>query len=284
MKIFKTLSCSLAALCIMTACNKEQYLKIEESNLTGDLDKAFELVENEYLIEKDDNGEADATIKIKRTEVSVPYTNSTVAILEKNQEEAALCNVEFEYTFYNEKGDEMDVDFEVSRKQELELLKLQPGESGKLTFNFDDAEKLPASVSMSSKLKFNNVANIRLDGSIDKYTVKNFDIDVDYKNKTVDGKYQYNTSAAGAYLFLDGNIDNMRYNEKTGNYTWDLTMTEDNGAGMLTGDFVGELMLKRDNATSPYYYIISGKFTNFQLKTFLYDLKSASLDELYEAE
>lgn len=271
---------TLILACALTGCKKEAFVTPESENPEGPLAKCYEIVDEKYPVEFSDDGDCSVTIKIKRTDVSLPFTAETVALISGKDAGDALALAGFGYTLLDEKGKEIETETpeknDDAANDQLKLLKLKPGETGEITLEFDDDE-IPAKVAFSSAVKLLSTGKIRLNGGIDRYTVKNFDITFDFKDKDVDGKYQYSTSPAGAFLYLDGKVGELK--EENNNYIFTINMQEDNGQGMITGVFDGELELKRDSETKPYYYTLTGSFVNYQGKTFNYNLRSEPLGE-----
>lgn len=282
-------ACALALVCILTGCKKEYFIEPQTTEVEGALAKAFVLEEGQYPVEISEDGTtATVTVNVKRTEVTLPFTANHVGVIADGQPttEDILAQAGFGYAIYSTEGDEIEVvapeKSAKSSKEQLALLQLEPGKSGKLTIKFDfDPKFVPAKIKLTSDMKLNMSGLIPMDGSIDKYTVKNFEMEFNFQAQECVGKYQYTTSPAGAFLYLDGTTGDLD-TATAGEYSWPVMLSEDNGQGMVTGQFEGTLQLRRDGLDKPYYYVLTGDFVNFRYDTFLYKLKSAPITEIFK--
>ncbi|MBP3298705.1 MAG: hypothetical protein J6L73_03385 [Muribaculaceae bacterium] len=273
-------ACALILVCLLTGCSKEAFVTPASTTPEGPLAKCFEIVDEKYPVQFADDGDCSVTIKIKRTDVSLPFTPETVALISAKDAGDALALAGFGYTLLDANGKKIETETpeknDDAAEEQLKLLKLKPGETGEITLEFD-SDEIPEKVAFSTAVRLLGTGDIELTGGIDRYTVKNFKIGFDFADKEVKGKYQYSTSPAGAYLYLDGEVGKLT--ESDGNYIFTINMHEDNGQGMITGVFDGELALKRDSDTTPYYYTLTGNFVNYNGKEFVYNLRSAPLGE-----
>lgn len=268
----------LGILMILTGCGKKE-VKILSSTIEGDLKGNFKVLDSVCEVVKDEDGNPSIVVNIERTDESLPFTPETVGCFgEKNDKSLVLAG--FGYESYNGEDElvgHLDADENNKfRDQQLEILKLQPGEKGTLTISFD--KDVPEGVVLTSELDFLSTGEITMEGAVGKYGIKNFSIDFDFQKRRIIGQYQYKSSPAGAFLYLMGNIVTVDKNQ--GDYTFKVLIAEDNGLGELSGKFKGELKLVRDTPTSPYYYVLVGNFRNQKLQNFRYDLKSAPIDKL----
>lgn len=295
MKYLSLAAWTCASLFLITSCKsketteeeKDPTLAVKTTTVDGTLNKAFELQEGDYAIDIKD-GKATSTVKVKRTNVSVPFVPEYVAVsslyVEGEEAEGVMAYAGFGYTLYDADGKEIETvsakENKNSQEQQLKLLSLKAGETGELTIEFD-IDKLPASVSLTTNAWLAESLTIPFDGSIDKYTVKNFTMTFNFLSDEAVGQYQYTTSPAGSFLSLEGGMENYKYNETNGTFTWVLGLLETAGPGMTSGMFDGQLYLTRENETSPYYYAITGDFAAYNGKEFKYLLKSAPIDKIF---
>lgn len=263
---------------LATSCGKKE-VKILSPNVEGDLKGCFKVLDEVCEVVKDDDGNSTITVNIERTDQSVPFTPKTVGVF-GDEDNDPLVLAGFGFEGYNDKEETMDVvdaeDNHYMSKEQLEILKLAPGEKGTLTIKF--GEDLPEGIIITSELDFISTGEIAFNGAIGKYGIKNCTMDFNFQNKKIIGQYQYLTSPAGAYLYLMGNV--VTVDKEPGDYTFKIVIAEDNGRGDLTGKFKGQLKLIRDSKTSPYYYVLLGTFRNFRLDDYRYDLKSEPLNEI----
>lgn len=257
---------------VMASCTKSVTPK--EVEIEGDLKGAFELVDEAYPIEKGD-GNSYITVKIKRTKVTVPYIGDAVAVLGKSvEDEGVMVQAGFGYTLYDESGKEIET-VEATDNEEYKgekaVLSLKEGEDGELKIKFD-SNLTPAKVKLTTKAKILSSGALWFVGSIGKYKVKNFEAHFNFAKGEEKGKYQYASSAAGAFLYFKGTNEN--YNVVDGTPQWKFTMYEENDNGGWSGGFEGTITLCREKETSPYYYKMEGKFTNFRFDTYNFEISS----------
>lgn len=262
------------AICLASCGQK---VKVSDDDISGSLEGAFEAVEGDYEVEKDENGNRFITVEVKRTEESVPYTMENISVFNQNVKERYTI-AGFGYECFNKAGKQISMvkpsDNDNAVDEQLALLKLKPGETGKLTLIFKD--DIPASVKLTSDLDIVNTGEIELFGSIGKYGIKNFTFELNVKDKSLSGKYQYLTSPAGAYLYLNGQLLSKKVSND--NYIYKVNIQESPDKFGWSGEFDGSLTLRRDDEESPYYYALVGDFLSFQLKTYEYKLKSKPLE------
>lgn len=275
-KFLITLGFVLALLA--TGCGKKE-VKILSPNVEGDLKGCFKVLESVCEVEKDEEGNPTITVTIERTKQSLPFTSKTVGVF-GNDDEDPLVLAGFGFEGYDDKQESMEnIDAEdnlYASNEQLEILKLAPGEKGTLTIKFD--KEVPNGIILTSELEFLSTGEISFNGAIGKYGIKNCTLDFNFESKKIIGQYQYLTSPAGAFLYLMGNL--VTVDKEPGDYTFKIVIAEDNGRGELTGKFKGQLKLIRDSKTSPYYYVLVGTFRNFRLDDYRYDLKSLPLNEI----
>lgn len=264
---------ALVAICLLaTACSKS--VSPKTTDIEGDLNGAFELVDEAYPIETSGD-EASITLKIERTDVSVPYFGENVAALGKQvDDENVMVQAGFGYTLYDEAGtviDEVEAADNEAYKDVKSILALKQGDTGQLKIKFDKNLK-PAKVKLTSKAKILSSGSLWFVGAIGKYGVKNFEAQFNFAKGEEKGKYQYTSSPAGAYLYFKGTNEN--YNVVNGTPQWKFSMSEQNDAGSWCGSYEGTITLCRDNEKSPYYYKMEGKFTNFRFDTYPFTISS----------
>lgn len=275
MKKITLLMGTLLCLLVATGC-VNQTIKPEESKIGGDLAGAFKLVDEDYPVESSGN-ESSVTLKIKRTDVTVPYLPDKVGALGKEADDDLMVQGGFGYKLYDESGKEIE---EVSAadndayKQVKQILALQPGEEGELTITFDSKLKA-ASVELTTKAKILSSGPLEFVGSIGKYGVKNFEAEFNFAKGEEKGKYQYVSSPAGSFLFFKGT--NESYSLTSDQNVWKFSMTETNENGGWCGSYEGTLTLTREDEKSPYYYKMEGKFTNFRFDTYPYTISSKAI-------
>lgn len=271
----------------LTGCKKEYILEAASPEISGDLEGAFTLVEEKYPMTVSEDGKTlSVTIKVKRTNISLPIVSDKTGAICETPTDDILAQASFGLVFTDADGKEIltmsPKETKDCAKQQMSLLRLSPESTGELTVTIPfDKERIPAKVALTSELKFIGTQEIAFEGAIGKYGVKNFSIAFNFVEEAAKGKYQYTTSPAGAYLYLSGNIDEFK-KEKDGEYVWTVSITEDNGQGMTSGELEGKLTLKRDSKTSPYYYTITGNFRNYRNDNFQCNLKTAPLADLYK--
>lgn len=276
---------ALALVCTLTGCNKEYSVEPDPTSVDGALKGAFEVVAGQYPVTVDGDN-ASFTLKVKRTDGSVPYAAQAVDVI-TNENSEAFFVAGFGYKLLGADGQEIEAvkakDNKADAKQQLQVLQLKKGEEAELTISFKfNSDAVPAKVALTSEVEFLKADQLKLEGAIGKYGVKNFALDFNFVKQTVDGKYQYTSSPAGAYLYLKGSAKDVE--ESNGIYTWNIQITEDNGQGMTSGDFDGKLTLKRDSDNAPYYFTLTGDFVNYRFQTFTYNLKSQPIDEIFTKE
>lgn len=271
-KVFSILSAGAFCL-LLTGCSKS-VITPEDTEINGDLAGAFEIVDESYPIESDGD-DCSVTIKVKRTDVTVPYVEDKVIALGKQPEgDDTQVQAGFGYTLYDESGKEIETveasDNE-SYKEVKSLLTLNKGEEGEFTITFPKDLK-PAKISMTTKAKVLSSGPLEFVGSIGKYGVKNFEAVFNFEKGEEKGKYQYLTSPAGAFLFFKGT--NESYNLTSDKKEWKFSMSETNDAGGWCGSYEGTISLCRDNNKSPYYYKMEGQFTNFRFDKYNFTISS----------
>ncbi len=269
-----------ALLCLVSACSKKE-IKPVSTEVEGPLSGAFTVVDEVYPIETEGDVST-VVIKLKRTDVSLPFTSETVGnIASPNDEACVLAGIG--YNLLDAAGDEIKScpadKNQKAEKEVLALLTLQPGETGTLTLTFNK-ESNPTEFKLTSDMKLLRTGKVRFDGAIGKYTVKNFDLETSFENGTIKGQYQYSSSPAGAFLPLTGFGEMQK--PDNGVYTFNCSITEEGNGAMRSGAFVGKLQLTRDSKTSPYYYVLEGEFTNFNYEIFKFNLVSAPLTDTKE--
>lgn len=260
----------------VSSCTKKVKVDVEE--ITGTLAGAFKATTGEYEVEKDEDGNDCIMVEIERTNESVPYTAKTVSVFGQNVPEVFTvagfgyieCDAEGKKTSETKAEDNTD-----TKDDQLEILKLKKGEKAKLPIVFKDGA--PASIKLTSDLKIEDTGEIALNGSIGQYGTKNFTIDLSVIHKRLSGQYQYLTSPAGAYLYLDGRLLNEVVSD--GKFIFGVDIQESNDRSDWSGAFDGTLVLQRDSKDSPYYYVLRGSFLSYQLKTYIYDFKSEPITE-----
>ena len=266
----------ISLLILTVSCGKE--LKTSSSEIEGDLNGCYELVEGSYKV-SNDNGNNCVTVKITKTKETVPFTKQTVGAFGND----ALTNAGFGFIL-SDKANNTVYEFKASQgkmapEQQEEVLNLQPGETGEVTFIFPKDIKAEY-IKLTSEIKFNSTGIIPLEGSVDKYAVKNFNIEFDFKNGKIIGQYQYKTSPAGAYLYLLGREEENSMTQ--GNYSFKVAIAEMNTNGNLSGRIWGDLRLIRESKDKPYHYDLVCRFLNSNYSEFMTNLESAPLDKLYE--
>ena len=258
----------LLSLC---ACKKDMSVKV--TDITGPLSGAYQLDGTEFPVVEDGDGYK-VSIKLKRTDESVPFTNEGVGVI--SSKNSAMVVAGFGYDGGSDfivKPEDCDGDID-SQKQ---ILTLANGASGELVFKFKK-DDVPETIKLTTALELVSSGKVTFDGAIGKYGVKNFNLTFDFKNSTLKGQYQYKTSPAGAFLDLEGKIADME--NENGNYEWDIAITEYGDYGDVSALFKGDLELKRDSKDSPYYYVMTGDFVNTHKGlNFKYNLKSQGLGE-----
>lgn len=274
----KVITYAVLTVALLSSCAHKE-VKILNTDLQGDLKGSYVILDSVCQASKNDNGKYEIQVNIKRTEESVPYTETSVDTFGSSSEKAQVLGG-IGYELYDA-DDNMSLavegrENESNTKQQLNILTLKPGETAPFTIEFDD--EVPDGIILTSELDFISTGEVAFNGSIGKYGIKNCTMDFNFKNKKIIGQYQYLSSPAGAYLYLLGNVVTGEY--KTGDYSFDILIAEDNGRGELTGKFKGQLKLIRDSKTSPYYYVLLGTFRNFNLRDFRYELKSAPINEI----
>lgn len=254
-----------------------QKVKVSDDDISGALEGAFEAVEGEYEVEKDENGNRFITVEIKRTDETVPYTDENISVFNQNVREQYTV-AGFGYESYNKSDKQTSSvkpsENDTSIEEQLALLKLKPGKTGKLTLFFKD--EIPAEVKITSDLDILNTGEIELFGSIGKYGIKNFTFELNVKDKSLSGQYQYLTSPAGVFLYLNGELISKKV--KDDDYIFKVNIQESPDKFGWSGEFDGNLELKRDDDKSSYYYALVGSFLSYQLKTYEYNLKSKPIE------
>lgn len=264
---------------LMVSCDK--FVEPKENEVDGDLKGCFELTGEKYDLVSDDNG-ASFTAKVRRTEQSVPFAPEVVAPFnDGDKKEFFLAG--FGYTLFNKEGKEIltvkPEESKLSVEQVTKILSLKPGEEADLTINVPQGVE-PAKISLSTVLKFVNSGNVKFEGAIGKYGVKNMEVEFNFAEKVVKGKYQYKSSPAGVYLWWNGRIQAIETED--GSYEWEVVIVESNDNGGWCGDFAATLQLTREAKNKDYYFSLAGDFTNFKYDNFKAELKSPVLPELYK--
>ena len=266
----------LIAVFAMVSCNKK--VTVKTSEVDGPLKGAFEVVEKEYEVEEDSEGNTIVRVEVTRTDNTVPYTKDNVKAFGAKKASGALTLAGFGYVGLDDKNHEIceveAPDNTYNPDNQLKVLKMKNDDTRELIIKLDP-DKLPDVIRLTSDVQLVNTGNINFYGAIGKYKVKNWTMGFDFKTGKNSGKYQYQSSPAGSYLYLRGNTKKASY--YSGPFYYSLTFVEDNGGGLTSGDFNGSIKLERNSPTAPYQYVISGWFTNFQGKGFSCDLKSAPI-------
>lgn len=278
MKIKFLAPLALILMLVSTSCKENVEVKVPQ--VDGMLNGAYETVTGSYAVTKDSDGNKVVTVKIKRTNQSVPFSTKTVNTLTQQSDES-ITLAGFGYVGYDESGNEIvrvapdNNGYYVD--QQLAVLKLNKDATGNLTLVLN-SDKLPASIAVTSGVNFVKSGEVPMTGTIGDLQTVNFSIDVDFAQKTLTGKYMYaKTAQYGVYLNFEGDIKKDEYKQGGINYTVDLR--EENQFGDWSGSFDGSIELTRDDATSPYYYTLKGIFTNYKGKTFQYDFVSQPISD-----
>lgn len=270
---------AIASMFLFSSCMffGKKTVKVDSSEVSGLLEGAFEAVTGEYEVAEEDDGSYLVTIKVKRTDESVPYTDKTVTVF-GNDEDGVITYAGFGYIATGDNGEnEVNAEKAVyNKKQVKDLLTLAKDEEGELTFRFDK-EDLPKELKLTSDVKLVQTGEIEFDGAVDRYTTKNFTMEVNFDNDKVKGKYQYSTSPAGAFLFLVGEVQKDVI--KPGFYSYGINIDEQGDYGQHSGDFNGTLILERESNKAPYRWIMSGEYVNFRGQTFNFKFESKPLGE-----
>lgn len=267
---------ALLGMGFISSCTKKVEVKVGE--IEGSLQGAFTVAEGEYEVQKADDGTSFIEVDIKRTEESVPYTKETISVfgqdVDKKYMEAGFGFEGFDRQDVEvEKVDAADNDY--SQEGQLKVLNLKKGQTGKLAIRFKD--NIPASIKLTSDLKIIDTGLLELNGAIGKYGVKNFTLNLNVKKKELSGKYQYLTSPAGAFLYLNGKLLKETVDDD-GNYVFKIEMQEAPDNRDWSGSFDGALLLERESKTAPYRYILKGTFLSYQFKTYEYNIKSEPIE------
>lgn len=256
------------------ACTKK--VRVDEEKVKGALEGAFKVTTGEYIVEKDANGVEYINVEITRTKQSVPYTDDKISVISAPSKNPFTL-AGFGYTCFDKNDSKIKEveasDNDATSESQLELLQLKAGESGNLKIKF--ADQIPGSVEITSDLEIVNTGEIALNGAIGKYGVKNFTLDLDVKKKHLNGQYQYLTSPAGAFLYLQGELLSEKVDDQQ--YIFKINIQESPDRYTWSGEFDGTLSLVRDDETSPYYYKLIGDFLSFQMKNYNYSLTSEPL-------
>ena len=259
---------------MLSSCTKK--VKVEVAEIEGPLAGAFSVATGEYEVTKDSNGNPCIVVDITRTQESVPYSDDAVSVIGQETKEVFTAAA-FGYTTLKtdgQKDENVEPSADVSPVDEqLQILKLKSGQQGKLTISLK--EGVPSSLKLTSDLKIVNTGEIALEGAIGQYGIKNFTIDLDVEDKTLKGKYQYLTSPAGAFLYLNGKLLSDEIQNDV--YSFKVDIQESSNHSSWSGTFDATLSLQRENKTSPYFYTLSGSFLSHNGKTYQYNLKSAPL-------
>lgn len=271
----KTKIFTLAIACFCFAsCTKK--VKVEVSEIEGPLAGAFTATPGEYVVQKDDDGNEFIVVDVTRTNETLPFTSENISVYGQDAK-----NVYF-LAGFGYKADDASPNSPTKAsnnvcpvEQQLEILKLPTGGSGKLPILL--VEGIPASIKLTSELQIENTGEFSLNGSIGQYGTKNFTMEVNVAKETVTGKYQYKTSPAGAFLNLNGKILSSKCSDNKYSYT--LRINESSNHRSWSGTFNGTLTLKRDSNTTPYYYEFVGTFESHQFIVYDYDLKSDPITE-----
>lgn len=275
----KILGTVLPGLLFFASCDR--FVEPQSEKVDGDLSGCFELTGEKYQI-TDEDGSSQFIVTVRRTDQSVPYTPDVVCTFKDKTDESYYI-AGFGYTLLDKEGkeiEEVDPDkAKLDSKEVLNLLTLKSGEEGELTIKIDK-DKVPAKVALTTGLEFNKTGKIIFEGSIGKYAIKNMEVDFDFENKEIKGKYQYASSPAGAFVWWKGKIGESKL--KQGKYVWEIEITENNDNGGWCGALDGHLVLSRDSETDEYFYTLPGEFTNFRFDKFETHLKSPVLTELYK--
>ena len=267
---------ALLCVCFISSCTKKVEVKVAE--IQGSLNGAFTVVEGEYEVQKAEDGSSFIEVDINRTEETVPFTKETISVFGQDVKEKFMEGG-FGYIGYDsqdsqvEKVEAADNDFSI--EEQLKVLNLKKGQNGKLAIRFKD--RIPATIKLTSDLKIIDTGLLELNGAIGKYGVKNFTLSLNVKEKKLTGKYQYLTSPAGAFLYLNGSLLKETVSDD-GSYAFKIQIQEAPDNRDWSGSFDGTLFLERENKTAPYRYVLKGTFLSYQYKTYEYDLKSAPIE------
>lgn len=269
---------TLLCLCLvlgLASCKKT--VSVSSSEVSGVLEGAFEVKEGDYEVETDDDGNSIIKVEIKRTDNSVPYTSALVKPFSYKGDKAATL-AGFGFVEKDAKGKDINevnaAENDYDEDNQIEILTLKEGKKGELVIKLSG--ELPASLELTSAVSLVRTGNIELFGSVGKYATKNWTMDFNFKDNKNEGKYQYATSPAGAYLYLNGHTHKKSDKEDSFDYT--LNFVENNGHGTTSADFSGTISLKRSSPTSPYQYFIEGNFINSRGQSFYTSLKSSPLE------
>lgn len=285
-KNIKLASALILSLGLMfVSCGKEKgdsqdspvTVKVVQTQVKGLLSGAFEAVAGDYEVTKDADGNMVVTIKVKRTNETVPYVNDAVDVFSKNTD-GVRTFAGFGFEGYNAEGQMI---YELKAKKndfdkdkQLALLKLDNGQTGELTLKLAD-ESLPATIVLTSGVELISTGELPLEGTIGGYKVVNFSIDVDFMSGELTGKYMYASMAStGRYLNLMGYIKNEDLRPGSFDYSVDIQEESD---GNWSGGFDGSIWLTRNGVEEPYFFVIDGDFFNYRGQNFRYDFKSAPL-------
>lgn len=272
----------LALLLSMTSCMffKEK-VNVKDAEIEGMLNGAFEVETGSYSVTKDKDGNKIVTVKIKRTDESVPFSTETIDVLSENDDDDAITLAGFGYIGYDKKGKEIDEieaeDNDNFIKDQLAILKLDNGETGELSFVLN-SKSIPARIVLTSDVKFVKSGKITMDGTIGNLEIVNFSMNVDFADKMLSGKYQYaKTAHYGAFLEFRGDITREEF--EVGDIKYIVDLREANEKGQWSGSFDGSIELTRDDKTSPYYYVLQGLFTNYRGNSYTYDFVSKPISD-----
>lgn len=272
MKIWTKIGLGVMLCFIFIGC-ADKTLKPIQIKIDGELTGAFELATEDYPIVKEGD-EKSAVLKIKRTDVTLPYVANKVCAYGVRPEKDMMVQGGFGYVLYDAENNqilEVNPTDNHQTKQIKNLLALQPGEEGELIIKFD--KKLnPTTVLVVSQATILNSGPLEFVGSIGKYAVKNFVAEFNFTKGYEEGKYQYKNSPAGAFLFFKGK--NTPASTTSTENVWKISINEENQSGDWCGSYKGIIKLTRDSETSPYYYTMEGEFTNFRYDTYPYAISS----------
>lgn len=279
MKIKSLSLIAIASLFLFTSCMffGKNKVKVSESEVSGLLEGAFEAVTGEYEAQKSEDGDFLLTIKVKRTHQTVPYTEKTLTVLGVDEEDV-ITYAGFGYEATGQDGDETEVKAAKAlydKKEVFDLLTLAPGEEGELTFRFDKNE-LPKELKLTSDVQLVSTGELKMEGAVDRYAVKNFTIDANFEKGKIDGKYQYTSSPEGAFLFLVGTVEKDVV--KPGLFSYGISIEEQGDMGQHSGNFNGTLVLERNSKSEPYHYVMSGEEVNFRGQMFNFRFESAPIE------
>lgn len=259
----------LACMLLMTAC-ADQKIVPETTKVSGELGDCFTVEERDYSLKTGD-GSSTLTVAFTRTDAALPFKGESSTIgsfLSKKS-----IKVGFGIELLDEEGnvlskipaDKPEKDEYANIDECVDLVKLPTGEKGTIEF------RMPADENLCKKIaKFRITSAFEaaqtlffLSGAVKTYPV-HMVIDLEKKK----GAYYYNKYGANHSL----EIVVHEYNPDNG----ELTMTEYNDMGVVTGEFIG--VINEDGYKGHGEFL--GKPMPFDMKQV--DKASASWPEIKE--